>query len=64
MFDANPVGDELKMMNPQMMMGGGPNQPKDFAKLFESEKDSYDLLNYNFLLDKAEDYLLAHSHPN
>jgi hypothetical protein len=59
LFDSNPMGDDLKMMNPQYMMsGGGPQQPKDFAKLFESERDSYDLMDYKFVLDKAESYLI------
>eukprot|EP01022_Parablepharisma_sp_SALTPOND_P015109 TRINITY_DN2109_c0_g1_i1.p1 TRINITY_DN2109_c0_g1~~TRINITY_DN2109_c0_g1_i1.p1 ORF type:complete len:1160 (-),score=115.81 TRINITY_DN2109_c0_g1_i1:6531-10010(-) len=60
MFDSNPVGEDLKMMNPQYMMGGAgaPNQPKDYTKLFESERDNYNLMNYDFELDKAEDYLI------
>jgi len=59
-FDSNPIGEDLKMMNPQYMMtGGAPNQPKDYTKLFESEKDSYDLMNYSFVLDKAEAYLIS-----
>ncbi len=41
------MGEDLKMMNPQYMMGGGSSQqPKDFSKLFESERDSYDLMDY------------------
>ena len=59
LFDANPMGEDLRMMNPQMMMGGAPGQQaKDYSKLFESEKDSYKLLKYTFLLDKSEDYLI------
>ena len=59
MFDSNPVSEDLKMMNPQnMMSGGAPGQPKDFGKLFESERDSYDLMNYEFVLDKSEAYLI------
>lgn len=53
------MGEDLKMMNPQYMMGGGSSQqPKDFSKLFESERDSYDLMDYKFVLDKAEGYLI------
>lgn len=65
MFDSNPIGDDLKMMNPQYMMGGmmggpggAPGQPKDYGKLFESERENYDILNYEFVLDKAEGYLI------
>eukprot|EP00831_Metopus_contortus_P032227 TRINITY_DN2608_c0_g1_i2.p1 TRINITY_DN2608_c0_g1~~TRINITY_DN2608_c0_g1_i2.p1 ORF type:complete len:220 (-),score=46.97 TRINITY_DN2608_c0_g1_i2:110-769(-) len=58
-FDTNPVGDDLKMMNPGMMMGGGhPSQPKDYSKLFASKKDDFDLLKYSFVLDKSEEYLI------
>ena len=60
LLSANPMDDDLKMMNPQFMAGdaGNPAQPKDYMKLFESEKDSYDLMNYDFVLDKAEEYLI------
>eukprot|EP00826_Nyctotherus_ovalis_P007347 TRINITY_DN11824_c0_g2_i7.p2 TRINITY_DN11824_c0_g2~~TRINITY_DN11824_c0_g2_i7.p2 ORF type:complete len:159 (+),score=50.47 TRINITY_DN11824_c0_g2_i7:481-957(+) len=60
LLSANPMDEDLRMMNPQYMAGGAgaPNQPKDYARLFESEKDSYQLMNYEFALNKAEDYLI------
>ena len=59
-LSSNPLDDDLKMMSPHYMMGPGnnPGQPKDYGKLFESEKDCYDLLNYEFELDHAENYLI------
>lgn len=34
-------------------------EPKNFAAMFKSEKENYEILNYKFKLDDAEDAFLA-----
>ena len=56
--------DEMNaaMMGPQaqMMQGAGAGmEAKNFQALFKSEKENYEILNYNFKLEDAEDAFLA-----
>lgn len=41
------------------MMGQQGMEPKNFTALFKSEKENYEILNYKFRLDDAEDAFLA-----
>lgn len=42
------------------MMGGQPGmEPKNYQALFKSEKENYEILNYKFKLEDAEDAFLA-----
>lgn len=41
------------------MMGQGGMEQKNFIALFKSEKENYEILNYKFKLDDAEDAFLA-----
>jgi hypothetical protein len=49
------------MMGPQaqMMQGAGGMEPKNFPAMFKSEKENYEILNYKFKLEDAEDAFLA-----
>jgi hypothetical protein len=42
-----------------MMTGGGMNEPKNYQAIFKSEKENYEILNYKFRLEDAEDAFLA-----
>ncbi len=45
-------------LDPAMMQPQGMEQ-KNFQALFKSEKENYEILNYKFKLDDAEDAFLA-----
>jgi len=51
--------EEMQMMpgQQQMQEGGMPGQ-KDFNKIFKSEKENYEIINWKFKLDDAEDAFL------
>jgi hypothetical protein len=38
--------------------GGAPGQPKDFNKLFVSERENFDLIDYKFKLENIENYII------
>jgi len=40
------------------MMQGGMGQPMEYNKMFKSEKDQYELVNYKFKLEDVEDAFL------
>ena len=40
-------------------MGGGPDAQKNYTALFKAEKENYEILNYKFKLEDAEDAFLA-----
>ena len=42
-------------------MQGGGGQPKDFKKIFETEKDTYELIDYKFQLAGIEKHII-HKH--
>lgn len=52
--------DEMSAMmpNPSQMMGQPGMEQKNYAALFKSEKENYEILNYKFRLDDAEDAFL------
>eukprot|EP00347_Sterkiella_histriomuscorum_P016616 403352504 len=58
--DSDGMDDMNSMMpNPAQMMGGQPGmEQKNFAALFKSEKENYEILNYKFRLEDAEDAFL------
>jgi hypothetical protein len=47
-------------VDPAMMTQGGMEQ-KNFPAMFKSEKENYEILNYKFKLEDAEDAFLAKS---
>lgn len=55
-MNAMMMGPQAQMM--QGGMGGGGDQ-KNYQALFKSEKENYEILNYKFRLDDAEDAFLA-----
>ena len=60
--DNESVEDMGAMMpNPAMMSGGGQPgmEQKNFAAIFKSEKENYEILNYKFKLEDAEEAFLA-----
>lgn len=52
--------DEMSTMmpNPAQMMGQQGMEPKNYAAIFKSEKENYEILNYQFKLQDAEDAFL------
>lgn len=55
--------DEMSnmMMGPQAQMmsaAGGMGEQKNYQAIFKSEKENYEILNYKFKLDDAEDAFL------
>ena len=49
------------MMGPQaqMMQGAAGMDQKNYPAIFKSEKENYEILNYKFRLDDAEDAFLT-----
>ncbi len=41
-----------------MMTGGGMGEQKNYQALFKSEKENYEIINYKFKLEDAEDAFL------
>ena len=41
------------------MMGQTGMEPKNFTALFKAEKENYEILNYRFKLEDAEDAFIA-----
>jgi hypothetical protein len=59
--DAEGLDDMANMMGPQaQMMGaaGGMGDQKNYQAIFKSEKENYELINYKFRLEDAEDAFL------
>lgn len=40
-------------------MGGPGGEPKNYTAMFKSEKENYEIINYKFKLEDAEDAFLA-----
>lgn len=59
--DTEGMDDMAMMMGPQaqMMQGGAGMDQKNFQALFKSEKENYEIINYKFKLEDAEDAFLT-----
>jgi hypothetical protein len=61
--DAEGLDDMSAMMNPQMQMmqggGAGGMEQKNYQALFKGEKENYEIIDYKFRLEDAEDAFLA-----
>jgi hypothetical protein len=60
--DTEGLDDMTAMMNPQMQMmqgAAGGMEQKNYQALFKGEKENYELIDYKFRLEDAEDAFLA-----
>ena len=59
--DSEGLDDMAATMMPQaqMMQGGMGGEQKNYTALFKNEKENYEIINYKFKLDDAEDAFLA-----
>ncbi len=48
----------MGMGMPQDQKQGMPGQPKEWGKLYKSEKQSFEIMTHDFALEDAEDELL------
>jgi hypothetical protein len=58
--DAEGLDEMANMMGPQaqMMQGMGGGDQKNYQAMFKSEKENYEIINYKFRLEDAEDAFL------
>lgn len=58
--DSQGLDDMNMMPNANQMMGAQPGMDqKNYMAIFKGEKENYELINYKFKLDDAEDAFLA-----
>ena len=59
--DAEGLDDMNMMMGPQAQMmqaAGAMGEQKNYQAIFKSEKENYEIINYKFKLEDAEDAFL------